>query len=78
MVDNPELIQVQWNGKSEWVRPGAKVESLLSEEEWEDCLAGKAIISDTQGHEVHITGALSKGDQLVIHYLKNSNSEKKT
>ncbi len=77
-MNDSELIQVLWNGKPEWVRPGAKVESLLTEQEWEDCLAGHAIIKDSQGHEVHFTGALSKGDNLSLHYLKNSNLGKKT
>ena len=73
-----DLMQVLWNGKPEWVRPSSNVECLLTQQEWEDCLAGKAVISDSQGHEVHMTGALCKGDSLFLRYLKNQNSEKKT
>ena len=64
-------IQIFWNGKQVKVRPGAKVESLLSEEEWESCQNGKAIILDSHGHETGISGSLTAGVQLHIEFIDN-------
>ena len=66
---NPNLIQIYWKGKLEKVHPGAKVETLLSEIEWEACQNGTAVIKDSQGHEIGLSGALSAGNQLHIEYI---------
>ena len=69
-------ILIEWNGRLDWVRAGATVESLLSDKELEDCRKGKAIVKDSHGNETGLSGTLTQGVRLFMFYLpKPANSK---
>ena len=59
-----EKIQIYWNGKSEFVRRGSKVESLLTTRERLQVLQGEAVILDEHGFEIGLGGSMYEGEKL--------------
>ena len=76
MSPSDDNILVEWNGRLERVREGSKVEVLLTDKELEDCRNGLAIVKDSHGNEVGLTGTLTTGLRLLIFYLPVKSSKK--
>jgi hypothetical protein len=66
MMNHSDMIQILWNGSEITCRKGAKVESLLSEDELELCLQGNAYIIDNKGNEYGLSGTISQGMSLSL------------
>ena len=78
MSGDSDKIQIEWNGRLQWVRIGTHVESLLTEKELKACQTGKAIVKDSHGNEVGLFGSLNQGDRLFIYYLPPSKRKRNT
>jgi len=65
--DSNIFFSIEYNGKPVIVRVGTQAAQILSPEEWELCLSGKAYLVDQNGFEIGLNGALGKGQKLFLH-----------